>query len=156
MSVTIRKATRNDAPRLAELWHEMALDHARRDDYWKLKRGCKQGFLEHIAALISAGETGVLVAHDRGDIVGFVVVSAARRAPCFVNAECGIIADLAVTESYRGCGVGGRLCRRALEWIRSRGLATAEVRFATANSLAGVFWERMGFEPYMIMAKKEV
>jgi len=154
MTIRIRKARVDDTARLADLWHEMATFHARRGAYWRVRRGCKRGFEEHIAKTIRAGEAGVFVAHDRGALVGFAVGAIASRARCFVEKDHGLIGDIAVTADYRGRGIGEKLCRRVIRWFTAHGLETAEVRVATANPVSTAFWAKMGFEPYMVVNKK--
>ena len=156
MAIRIRKAKTEDAERMADLWHEMAMFHARLGEEWRIRRGSKPGFAKYITKVVDEREAGVFVAHDDGRIVGFVVAQAASRARIFVRKDHGLIADLAVTRAYRRRGVGEKLCRRALRWIAARGLDTAEVRFATSNPLATAFWRKMGFDTYMVMATKPV
>lgn len=154
--VTIRKARVEDAPALANLWHEMVTFHARRGDYWRVRRGSKRSFHNHIADMIAEGTSGVFVAEDEGQPIGFVVAQVASRARCFVQKEHGLICDLAVAEPYRRRGVGEKLFCRAMRWIRDKGLGIAEVRVATANAVATSFWEKMGFEAYMMLLKKDL
>ena len=115
--IRIRKAKPEDAARVAELWHEMAKFHARRDSYWETSSGCRKGYATYISKVIADGCGGVFVAQEDGEVVGFVMAAGANRAPCYARQKVGLILDLAVTSRCRRKGVGERLCKRALEWL---------------------------------------
>jgi len=134
----------------------MASLHAKQGNYWRIKRGCARGYEEHIGRMTAEGKAGIFLAEVDGEAVGFVTAEVARRAPCFVHREHGIIGDLAVTERCRRTGIGRKLCARALRWISGQGLQVAEVRVSADNPLATGFWAKMGFRPYMSMMKLEV
>ena len=156
MTIRIRKARVEDAVRVADLWHEMAVFHGRLGDEWRIRRGSREGFASYVEGLIGEGRDGVFVAHDDGPVVGFVIARRASRARIFAHRDHGLISDLAVSRAYRRRGVGSRLCRRAFRWIGARGLGTAEVRFAAANPLAAAFWREMGFETRVIVAVRAI
>jgi ribosomal protein S18 acetylase RimI-like enzyme len=134
----------------------MAKFHARRDPYWEVSRGCRKGYTTYISKVITEGCGGVFVAHDGGEIIGFVMATGASRAPCYARQDVGLILDLAVTKECRRKGVGERLCDQALGWLAERGFRNAEVRVATANPLAAGFWRKMGFEPRITIAEKHL
>jgi GNAT superfamily N-acetyltransferase len=52
-----------------------------------------------------------------------------------------------VTNDARGCGVGGALCRYALDWAKGRGYAGMQFN-AVADSNRGAIqlYQRLGFE----------
>jgi ribosomal protein S18 acetylase RimI-like enzyme len=152
--IRTRKAKLEDAPRIAELWLEMAEFHAQRDFYWEISRGCRDGYAAYTSKVITEDCGGVFVAHDDGKVVGFVMATGASRAPCYARQKVGLILDLAVTKGCRRKGAGEKLCNRALRWLSEKGFPSAEVRVATANPLAARFWEKMGFEPRITIAEK--
>jgi GNAT superfamily N-acetyltransferase len=156
MTIRIRKSRPDDAPVLADLWHEMATFHAKLDPYWRIRRDCEKGYVPYVEEVAKSKDKAVFVAHDDGKLVGFVLLHLESRARVFVEKEHGLIVDLAVTEGYRRCGIGERLVSRAVRWFKSRGVATMEVRFATANALSTAFWHKMGFEPYLVTGMKRI
>lgn len=156
MSIGIRKARIEDAPRLAELWHEMAKHHAKRGEYFRIKRGSTRGFRERMEKLIDEGKSGIFLAQVGREVVGFVTAEAAQRSPCFIHRMRGHIGNLAVTARWRRKGVGERLYRRALAWIAAQGIPVAEAHVAVENPMAVSFWTKMGFRPYMAMMKRDV
>jgi ribosomal protein S18 acetylase RimI-like enzyme len=156
MTIRIRKSRPEDATSLADLWHEMAVFHARQDPYWRIRPGCKKGYASYIQEVAKAKDKAVFVAHNGGKIVGFILVQLASRARVFVEKDHGLIVDLAVAQAYRRQGIGEKLLARATRWFKSQGVDTIEVRVATANSVSTGFWKKMGFDPYMVMNKKRI
>jgi len=156
MTVRIRKSQTNDAPALADLWHEMATFHARLDPYWRIRRNCKNGYIPYMQQVAKSKDKAVFVAHDDRKLVAFVLLHLESRARVFVEKEHGLIVDLAVTQAYRRSGIGEKLVSRAVRWFQSQGVETIEVRFATANPLSTAFWHKMGFEPYLVTGMKRI
>ena len=79
------------------------------------------------------------VAVDRGDVVGFVLVS---MRGTFV----GYIKSLAVRDDYRGRGLGARLVAAAEERI-FRDSPNVFICVSSFNPRARAFYERLGYEP---------
>lgn len=156
MKLRIRKAKTDDTRVLAELWHEMARFHARQGSYWRIKPNCKKGYMTYMQEVVGARDKAVFIAEGDGRPIGFVMVQLSSRARIFVEREHGLVVDLAVTKAVRRSGIGQRLFERAVRWCKSHGVKTLEVRVAASNPLATAFWRKMGFEPYMVMNKREV
>jgi ribosomal protein S18 acetylase RimI-like enzyme len=156
MKLKIRKSQPDDAPVLADLWHEMATFHAKHGPYWRIKPNCKKGYIAYMHEVGKSKDKAVFVAEDNGKPVGFVLAQLSKRARIFVQNEHGLIVDLAVTKNYRRGGIGEKLFRHAIRWFKAKGVKTVEVRVSTANTVATDFWRNMGFEPYMTMNKKDI
>jgi len=108
-----------------------ALDPAARERQWR--------------SAISDPSTSVLVAIDRGAVVGFVTVgptddadAAPRTAQLFA---IYLAADAA------GRGIGGALLRRAEEIMRAAGSARATLWVLETNERARRFYESAGWSP---------
>jgi len=156
MTIRIRKSRPDDAPALADLWHEMATFHAKLDPYWRIRPNCEKGYVPYMEEVAKSNDKAVFVAHHDGKLVGFVLLHLESRARVFVEKEHGLIVDLAVTERYRRCGIGERLVSRAVRWFKSQGVEIMEVRFATANPLSTAFWHKMGFAPYLVTGMRRI
>lgn len=156
MRVIIRKSRPEDAPALADLWHEMARFHARQGSYWRLCRNSRKAYAPYLQEVARARDKAVFVARADGAPVGYVLAQLSSRARIFVEKNHGLIVDLAVTKRWRRQGVGERLFRRAVRWLKSKGVRTVEVRISTANPVSTAFWRKRGFEPYMTLNKKTV
>ena len=58
----------------------------------------------------------------------------------------GYLQHLAVASSYRGRGVGRTLAQRAVEALRSLGVAKCHLMVRQENAAARAFWEHLGWQ----------
>jgi GNAT superfamily N-acetyltransferase len=95
-----------------------------------------------IAAAIEDPEAVVLVAENRGELLGlctgYLDMNSVRFGPrCWVE-------DLAVSPDHRSQGVGKRLLDAAKDWARDRGATHLELDSGEARADAHRFYEREG------------
>ena len=95
-----------------------------------------------IAAAIDDPEAVVLVAENRGEVLGlctgYLDMNSVRFGPrCWVE-------DLAVSPDHRSQGVGKALLDAAKNWARQRGATHLELDSAEARADAHRFYEREG------------
>lgn len=145
--VTIKNAIQKDLPDVVALWAEHLAYHAAHDLYFAISPDAASGFLKYLEDQLD--ELGLFVAEVNGSRVGFILGEVAQRPPCFAERKYGMIDDLAVTEAWRGQGVGQELLKCMRAWFQIKGIHRIETRVLEANPLASKFWEQAGFEPYM-------
>lgn len=82
---------------------------------------------------------GVFVAEDDGRIAGYIT--------CRLDRFTGIgrIPNLAVDETARGQGLGSRLIRHALDWMREQGMEVAKIETLVQNERGQQLYPRFGF-----------
>ncbi len=88
---------------------------------------------------------GILVAKDRGEIVGFVAGDSnwfSKRA----QKNVGAIHEIVVHPDYRRKGVGRMLMEKVLEYFKDKGLETAELWVGDENLPAMEFYKGFGFK----------
>lgn len=95
-----------------------------------------------IAQAIEDPESAVLVAEQRGDLLGlctaYLDINSVRFGPrCWVE-------DLAVSPDHRSQGVGRALLDAAREWARERGASHLELDSSDLRADAHRFYEREG------------
>lgn len=86
----------------------------------------------------------VLVAEDRGKIVGVIVAELRRRA-YYEPRVSGVITDFYVMPEHRRKGLGGMLLERASEELKKRGAGVIMAEFPFQNKIASAFYQKMGF-----------
>ena len=129
--MTIRKATVNDAPRLAEL--SVALGYPVEPAV----------MARRLARLFSRPEHLVLVAEEADNlVVGWV--HAGEEDILVVGRFCEIL-GLVVAADHRGKGIGRRLVEEVERWARERGLDRVSVRSNIARAESHPFYERAGY-----------
>ena len=88
-------------------------------------------------------DQALLVADDRGEVVGWMQVVA---YPYLESDESAEIRGLVVADSHRGRGIGAALISAAEAWAAQHGCQTLRVRSNITRGRAHAFYERHGFE----------
>ncbi len=97
----------------------------------------------------------VLVAEDETQgPVGFVHVEA--QVDYFTGEEHGYIADVAVSKSAEGRGVGRLLLEAAEAWAESRGYRLLTLYVFSGNVRAQRVYEKHGFQPELVKYVKVI
>ncbi|MBI2126273.1 MAG: ribosomal protein S18-alanine N-acetyltransferase [Thaumarchaeota archaeon] len=91
--------------------------------------------------LLSAYNTGFLVAEHDGKVIGYIIYSADHS---------GAIVSIAVNSTERRKGIGSKLLREAISELISR-VKTIELQVSANNIDASVFYSKHGFKPSGIM-----
>lgn len=129
MALTIRKATVNDAETLASLATQLGYPSEAGQAAQRLLR-------------LPAGRATVLVAADRGLVVGWAHVSTQASLLADDTAE---IMGLIVEQGYRDRGIGRALLRAAELWALENGCSTLVVRTNIVRQRAHQFYSQNGF-----------
>jgi GNAT superfamily N-acetyltransferase len=130
----VRKATRSDAARIAELSAELG--------YPATTKQIETRFLQ----LLPRTKHALLVAEGPGaQLVGWIHVSVANLIESDVRAE---VNALIVAEAHRSLGAGVKLLEAAENWARSSGCRNVNLRSNVIRERAHKFYERQGYEHY--------
>lgn len=162
--IVLRRATRADAPALADLSNESSAFYARLAPEL-FAEGQSRGFAEWIAAEWDDGPaTLALVAEIDGAIAGYLEATIQEPEPwgrffgdrdlhsrrLFVNA-------VLTATAFRRRGVATRLVERAEEWGREQGADVALLDTWADSPVSVPFWERrMGYGRRSIVFRKRL
>ena len=93
----------------------------------------------HIDEDVAANPTGIFVAETEGRIIGYITTR--------VDSEAGKgrIPNLAVSEEFRGRGLGRQLIEKALEYFRAQGLEYAVIETMSQNPIGQHAYPALGF-----------
>lgn len=94
----IKKATQSDLTAIGILWQEFMDFHKQRDSHFARSSDGHERFKEFIASHMTADTSCVLVAEQKGDIVGYCLATLAKYPPVFESRDYGTVFDLAVTQ----------------------------------------------------------
>jgi ribosomal protein S18 acetylase RimI-like enzyme len=130
-TASIRRATANDAPRLAEL--SAVLGYPVETEV----------MARRLARLLAHPQHLVLVAETSDNlVVGWIQ----GREQDVLVADCfGEIVGLVVAADHRGRGLGRRLVEEVERWARTRGFAWVSVRSNIVRTESHPFYERAGY-----------
>jgi len=148
-TTVIRSATLRDIPDIVRLWEELMDFHRERDPFFTRARNGSDLFRRFVEENVGNDAACVLVAVAEDGIVGYCQAMIDHHPEVVAEPDYGQILDFAVTASHRHTGIGSQMFEALCKWFRKEGLRRIEVRHSTCNDLAGQFWPKMGFQPYM-------
>ncbi|MFW6375751.1 MAG: GNAT family N-acetyltransferase [Thermoplasmatota archaeon] len=156
MGINIRKAEKNDIPKLAELWYKLASMHEDMMDGYELSKNPKKEWVEFILNNYDKKSMITFMADEDDSLVGFVTVIIRERPGIFKDTKVGMILDLIVDENKRNRGIGSALVDRAEKWIKSKGVSVGVLTVTPENKNAVNFWEKKGYSTYLLKKRKDL
>ena len=133
-AVKIRRATKRDAERIAELCGQLGYP------------ATATQIAQRLVRIKPASQHAVLVAESpEGKIIGWLHVSVAPLLEVELRAE---VNGLVVADEERSLGAGALLLQAAEEWARKQGCKNMSVRSNIVRERAHQFYLRNGYEHY--------
>jgi N-acetylglutamate synthase-like GNAT family acetyltransferase len=132
-NVTIRRARKGDAARLAVLSGELGYPATTREMRQRLKR------------ILRAPEHRVFVAEKNREVIGWLHLTICDFLETASFAE---INGLIVAEGQRSAGAGGKLIEAGRKWALQKKCSLMHVRSNVIRRRAHAFYERQGFIHY--------
>jgi GNAT superfamily N-acetyltransferase len=157
-TVTIRRATDEDAPALGRLGALLLRTHYDfdRQRFMAPGRSPEAGYGAFLVSQLEDDDVIVLVAERDGQVVGYVYAGLEPRSWKELRDACGFIHDVAVEESRRRSGVATALIEAAVAWLKDRGAPRVMLWTAEKNAGAQPLFERLGFRRTMIEMTREL
>lgn len=137
-SITLRRATENDAGVIVQLVHELAA-------YERLAADCVANEDLVRRALFEEREAEAVIAEVDGDVAGYAIWF--RSFSTFLMRPGIYLEDLFVRPAFRKRGVGLALLRFLARTARERDYARVEWSVLRWNELAIDFYRQIGAEP---------
>lgn len=139
----IRLAREEDLPVLAEMYLRL-FRHVHRTE-----GGTVEEKLSYAAEKMRAEGHFILLAEIDGEVVGTLAVR-------LIDEDIGFIYDAWVAPEHRRRGVMTELERWAVEFLRERGVTTAELNVRASNEEGMRTWLNLGYEPYELIMRKKI
>jgi ribosomal protein S18 acetylase RimI-like enzyme len=158
VDLTVRRATRDDMPALGRLGAMLMRTHYAFDPLRFLSPGDapEEGYGWFLGSQLAEDDVVVLVAEQRGEIVGYVYAGIEPLSWKELRDEAGFIHDIAVDERARRAGVAGQLLDAAIAWVRGRGVARVVLWTAEPNAAAQQLFAAHGFRRTMVEMTREL
>ncbi len=90
--------------------------------------------------------SNVFIAEVDDRVVGFMLCRL-KRVPSYMGGVMvGELSDMWIDASARRMGIGDRLSRLAIDWMRQQGAHSIEIQVLKDNEASWKLYERMGFQ----------
>jgi ribosomal protein S18 acetylase RimI-like enzyme len=90
--------------------------------------------------------SNVFIAEVDGQVVGFMLCRL-KRVPAYMGGVMvGELSDMWIDASARRMGIGDKLSRLAMDWMRQQGAHSIEIQVLKDNEASWKLYERMGFK----------
>lgn len=90
--------------------------------------------------------SNVFIAEVEERVVGFMLCRL-KRVPSYMGGVLvGELSDMWIDSSTRRMGIGDKLSRLALDWMRGQGAHSVEIQVLKDNEASWKLYERMGFQ----------
>ncbi|HEX2778334.1 MAG TPA: GNAT family N-acetyltransferase [Gemmatimonadaceae bacterium] len=157
-SVTIRPATRADAPTLGRLGALLVRTHHDFDTrrFIAAGPGTERGYGSWLASQTAQPNIIVLVAEGGGEVLGYAYAGLEDTDYMALRGPAGALYDIIVDPAHRGRGIGRMLLDAVLAALRERGAPRVVLSTAQRNEPAQRLFEHAGFRRTMIEMTREL
>jgi ribosomal protein S18 acetylase RimI-like enzyme len=155
----VRRATRDDLPRIGALGALLVETHHRFDSQRFLAptNRTHQGYASFLGSQLEEPDAAVLVAVENADVIGYAYCQVDESYDYMaLRGPAGILHDIIVDPDYRGRGVGRLLLEAVLTYLQSRGAPRVVLSTAEQNEAAKRLFASMGFRRTMIEMTREL
>jgi ribosomal protein S18 acetylase RimI-like enzyme len=154
----VRRAMPADLPKIGRLGTLLIEEHYAFDPrrFLAARPGTPEGYASFIGTQLEDPDKAVLVAEDKGDVIGYGYAVVEGYDYMALRGPAGILHDIIVDPEHRGRGVGRLLIDAVLDFFRSRGMPRVVLVTAEQNEAAQRLFARMGFRRTMIEMTREL
>ena len=149
MRIVVRRATKDDAPIVAEYAMKLVEQHRSYDPVRFAVMGSLEGMAWFYGGQTEAENAAVLVAELEGRVVGFAYVTYVEKDYLELAVSAAQVQDIYVDRAARHSGAGNALIDAAIETAKEFGASKLLLSVAAKNSAAQSFFEQAGFETTM-------
>jgi GNAT superfamily N-acetyltransferase len=158
MTVKIRRLEDEDIDGIMVLWKEFARLREDMTHRKILNEDAADYFFGYATGLLQRKDTLTLVAEDETShqIVAYLIASKQRKPPIYHHTRVGYLSDAFVADTHRGQGILHQFIERLIKWCEEEGITAIDVMLFRENELAQQVYEKMGFEPYRVVLRREL
>ena len=149
--VRIRAATKTDEAALGRYGGALMRLHYDLDPQrFIMVEQPEKGYGRFLISQLDEPDSVVLVAEIDGEVLGYAFASLVGMNWMELRGPCGYVHDVYVDERARRSGMGSRLMRAAIEWLRAHAAPRVVLQSAARNPGAQHLFESLGFRHTMI------
>lgn len=156
--ITIRPAVAADAPALGRLGALLVRTHHDFDPlrFIAATPQTERGYGSYLATQLAEANIVVLVAEERGEVLGYTYAGVEGRDYMSLRGPAGVLYDIVVDPAHRERGVGRLLLDATLRALGAKRAPQVVLSTAERNEPAQRLFERAGFRRTMIEMTREL
>ena len=147
--ITIRKAKVKDVPKIAKLGAALLKHHEKFDKYFSPAKGIEKIYNKLFKSAIHSPKDLLLIAEEKGKIIGYTFASITHRAPVFKFNRIGNINDAYLIPSYRRLGITKQFLEKIFQWFKIKKIKDIELQAHVKNETSKAAWSKYGFKTYV-------
>src|SRR5215212_3241698 len=139
----VRRAMPADLALIGRLGALLVKEHYDFDPkrFLALRPGTPEGYASFISTQLEDTDKAVLVADDKGDVIGYAYAAVEGYDYMALRGPAGVLHDIIVDPVHRGRGVGRLLLDATLAFFSSRGVPRVVLQTAERNEAAQRLFE---------------
>jgi len=145
MAITVRKATMDDAARVADFAVRLSEMHAEWDPKRFTRIPMSEGAVQFYGGRAQADNAAIFVAEDGESVVGFAYIQYEPVLYAELATSVAWLHDIYIEPGERGKGAGEALIQAVKKEARRLGANKILLSVAEKNNLGRQFFERNGF-----------
>lgn len=149
----IREATNKDTDVIMDFWIKSLIDAKRFDRNFNAEKPAH--FLKRIYSKFFKG-CKYFLAEEDGKIVGFVAGKIEDKPGFYIERKIGILFQVFVEEEYRNKGIGIRLIKKFISWLKYKKIKNIRLEVFLNNRTALKLYENLGFKEFKIEMRKKL
>lgn len=154
--IIIRRATKADLNKIANLLEKQGMYHARLDPLHKRVSRTRPIINKFLRASLYSPKSLLLVAEVNGKIVGFSRAHLGVRPPIFSVRKYGHIDDIYIIPAYRRKRIAEQLLLECNKWFCKKGMAFVDLSVHIRNKLGQNAWKKHGFKDAVMHMRKRI
>jgi ribosomal protein S18 acetylase RimI-like enzyme len=157
-AITIRAATREDAPALGRLGALLVRTHHELDParFIAATPRTEHGYSSFLATQLADPDVVILVAESHDGVLGYAYAGIEGVDYVALRGPAGVLHDLVVDPNYRGQGIGRRLLDAVVAALAARNAPRVVLSTAERNEAAQRLFERAGFRRTMVEMTRDL
>lgn len=154
--MVIRKAKLRDVKQVTEYGVSLLKLHHEFDPYFAPAKNVYEVYRKFFKGCIYSKNRRLLVAVEKGEIVGYAIGELSSRPPVFKIRKIGFVSDIFVEKKFRKLGIAKQFLRELKIWFKSKKLKHIELTVHVKNEVGKKAWAKYGLEDYIIKKRVEM
>ena len=152
----IRKAKLQDIEQITKYGLILLKQHSDLDPYFTPIESVDKVYRFFLEGCLNSEDKLLLVAENKGKLMGYAVAVIQTRSPIFKIVENGYINDVYVEDEFRKLGIAGKFLIEIKTWFETKDIKYVKLSVLANNEVAKKTWAKFGFETYEIKKRVEM